>query len=260
MVVAYDLRIEDMTLTEALPAINSSVERRLALEYGAIFLTTATPPAKIIFANENEVSQFQNSLEIGRSLIGEHEIELQKPAMEALLRARRSAEAAGLTINPRSADSGRRSFAETLNLWNRNVGRGLDHWVSQGKMESDEAYRLWQLGVIDQVAAILSIEEERQLYFSTYFDKSILQSVAAPGASQHLSLLAFDVAEYESEEVEALLGTLGWFRTVLSDLPHFTYLGREENELPALGLMQAVRKYSNHTYRFWVPNSDLLQT
>ena len=78
--------------------------------------------------------------------------------------------------------------------------------------------------------------------------------MAAPGASQHLSMLAFDVKQYEDELVERALNRHGWFRTVASDLPHFTYLGHEEKSLERLGLKQVSLKYDNSDYRFWVPD------
>jgi hypothetical protein len=42
----------------------------------------------------------------------------------------------------------------------------------------------------------------------------------------------------------------GWFQTVLSDLPHFTFLGVREKELPALGL----RRVEECGQTFWVPD------
>lgn len=85
--------------------------------------------------------------------------------------------------------------------------------------------------------------------------KSILYSVAPPGGSQHLSLLALDVKEHDNATVRAILAQYGWFQTVISDLPHFTYLGVEEQELSSLGLKVVALegKY------FWVPEIDSSQ-
>src|SRR6185369_8049224 len=99
---------------------------------------------------------------------------------------------------------------------------------------------------------ILDLEDKEHLYFGTFFDRSILYSVAAPGASQHLAMLAFDVAEYQDTGVESALERHGWFRTVSNDLPHFTYLGRRESELPELGLKRVLRRYGETDYHFWV--------
>jgi hypothetical protein len=63
-------------------------------------------------------------------------------------------------------------------------------------------------------------------------------------------MLAFDVAEYKNERVREILARRGWFQTVVSDLPHFTYLGADENELPDLGL----KKVENCGQTFWIPN------
>ena len=97
-----------------------------------------------------------------------------------------------------------------------------------------------------QVADVLQLESQG-IYFSTNFDKSILYSVAAPGTSQHLSMLAFDAKEFGNEGVRKIMAKHGWFRTVRSDQPHFTYLGYAESELPSLGL----KKVSGG---FWIPD------
>ncbi|OXR39561.1 hypothetical protein B7C42_08371 [Nocardia cerradoensis] len=47
-----------------------------------------------------------------------------------------------------------------------------------------------------------------------------------------------------------ILADCGWFQTVPTDLPHFTYLGVEERELPALGL----KKIIEDERIFWVPD------
>src|ERR1041384_7700078 len=65
----------------------SPVERRLFAEYGALFVTTATPPPTIIFADAAEVEAFQSPLPVSRARIGDYEISLQSEAMGALIRA-----------------------------------------------------------------------------------------------------------------------------------------------------------------------------
>jgi hypothetical protein len=50
--------------------------------------------------------------------------------------------------------------------------------------------------------------------------------------------------------VRRILARHGWFQTVKSDLPHFTYLGLEEKDLPAHGLRPVV--FSKQL--FWIPN------
>ncbi len=92
--------------------------------------------------------------------------------------------------------------------------------------------------------------ESKGLYFSKDLSKSILFSVAAPGASQHIFMLALDVEQFANKNVREILADHGWFQTVLSDLPHFTYLGVKESELPALGL----KKVTHGGQIFWIPN------
>jgi hypothetical protein len=91
--------------------------------------------------------------------------------------------------------------------------------------------------------------EARGLYFSTGKDRTILSSVAAPGASQHLSALALDVAQFESAVLRSILGKHGWYQTVVDDTPHFTYIGVPESELPQRGLVATVK----NGFTFWVP-------
>ncbi|HWP44224.1 MAG TPA: hypothetical protein VNO14_13355 [Blastocatellia bacterium] len=243
-----------ISLREFAASLVSPVEQRLFAEYGAIFLTRATPPPAVMFRDQDEVERFQASLDTARALLGEHEIELQAAAMQALLDAASAIAEEGRTLTARAADAGRRSYEDTVRLWTRNVTRGLEHWQQQLRLSADRAREIERLSPTEQVAVILEMEEAEQIYFGTYFDKSILYSVAAPGASQHLSLLAFDVAEFEEEAAERVLGEFGWFRTVVNDFPHFTYLGREPGELEGLGLKQVLRPYKNRDYRFWIPN------
>ena len=105
------------------------------------------------------------------------------------------------------------------------------------------------LSMREQVAAVLELEG-RGLFFSKDFSKSVLRSVAAPGASQHLAMLAFDASEFADARSRAALARHGWFQTVLSDLPHFTYLGLGERDLPARGL----RRVESGGQTFWIPN------
>jgi hypothetical protein len=163
------------------------------------------------------------------------------------------------TISPRAADSGARSYQETVGLWTRNVTRGLDHWQELGRITDEHAKQIRGLPPVEQIALILDLEDSAQIFFGTFFDRSILYSVAAPGASQHLSLLAFDIAEYEDSGVEEELGKHGWYRTVPNDLPHFTYLGLEQDGLPDIGLTRINRAYGERVYGVWIPDLDRLE-
>ena len=105
------------------------------------------------------------------------------------------------------------------------------------------------LPLSEQVSAVLELEQDG-IFFSKDFSKSVLYSIAAPGTSQHIAMLAFDANEFLDGRVRELFGANGWFQTVLSDLPHFTYLGLREAELPERGLKRAV--VNGQT--FWIPD------
>ncbi|MFL6213423.1 MAG: hypothetical protein ACJ74J_05950 [Blastocatellia bacterium] len=246
-------------LREMAGRFTSPVERRLFAEYGAFFVTTAAPPPTIIFADAAEVEAFQAQLAVSRARLGDYEVALQAEAMDALIRAASEMNDREGQITARAADSGGRSYQDTVNLWNRNVTRGLDHWQSEGRLAPERVEQIRRLAPKDQVAVVLDIEDNERVYFGTFFDRSILYSVAAPGASQHLSLLAFDVAEYQDAEVEEALGRFGWFRTVPNDLPHFTYLGHSADSLINLGLTHVERSYGDQQYGFWVPDLERLR-
>lgn len=241
-------------LRDIAASVSSPVESRLFADYGGIFVTTATPPPRILFDTAEQVVEFQASLSVDRARFGEHLIELQAVAIASLNSAASELSAGGGNLTARAADAGRRSYDDTVTLWNRNVTRGLQHWEEEGRIDALQAARIRELDPVKQVSVILDLEETRQLYFGTFFDRSILYSVAAPGASQHLSLLAFDVMEYQETSVEAVLESHGWFRTVVNDLPHFTFLGRREESLTELGLKRVVRDYGGVEYHFWIPD------
>jgi len=245
-------------LVELASSVSSRVEKRLFAEYGAVFATTATPPPTIIFANSIQVDAFQSTLTLKTGVFGDFEIHLQEDALNALSAAAADSARIGFNVTARAADSGGRSYDDTVRLWLRNVSRGLDHWESESRIAQQRAKSIRDLSPVEQVGVILDLEENEKLFFGTFFDRSILYSVAAPGASQHLSMLAFDVAEYENPEVKAVLGKHGWHRTVPNDLPHFTYLGHDEAVLPLLGLRYMEQPYGDRVYGFWTPDLDRL--
>jgi hypothetical protein len=221
---------------------------RVISEFGAVFVAQggAVAPARWIFPDEGAVSAFQGGLPV-RAGGWLPPAELQAAAVASLEAASREAAARGLTLSPNGAGSARRSYAETVRLWRSRLEPGLEHWVRRGALARAEGERVRALPPREQVEAALALEE-RGLWLSTRFDKSILQSVAAPGTSQHLSLLAVDVKEHADPAVRAILARHGWYQTVYSDLPHFTYVGVAEGELPSLGLVR--RENAGRT--FWV--------
>jgi len=224
--------------------------RLLLREYGAVFLARsgATPPNKVVYRDEADVVAFQNTLKRSTETIGGTRIELQTAAMEALKAAIAEAAKSGLTIGPRGADSARRGYDQTVSLWASRVNPGFAHWVGKRRVSQAEANRIKALTPYEQVPEILALES-RGIFFAKSLDKSIIYSVAPPGTSQHLSMLALDVKEFENPQIRAILAKHRWFQTVSSDLPHFTFLGVEESKLSDIGLKQV----SNSGRKFWVP-------
>lgn len=239
-------------LPEKFELPSDEIGQLLLREYGAMFVARdgAVPPRKVIFRDEADVTRFQGSVEIGSKVIGGHKVELQRAAMESLNEAIEDARKAGLSITPRGEDSARRNYEDTRRLWASRVEPGMKYWVAKGRVSPAEAKRIQALSPFEQVPEILRLEQSG-IYFAKSLDKSIIYSVAPPGTSQHLSMLAFDVAEFEDARVRAILARHGWFQTVASDLPHFTYLGISEKDLPELGLKQRTDKTERI---FWVPD------
>lgn len=228
------------------------VADRVFRDYGAIFVTNngGKLPSKCIFDSEEEVESFQHLIGPEVMTIGGVRVTLQKAAMTALVAARAEASKLGLAITPRGGtEASTRSYERTVGLWRSRFDPGLSHWMAKGKIKRDEAANAQRAPIRKQVEMVLAWEEQG-FYFSTDFSKSILYSVAAPGASQHIFMLALDVEQFASKEVRQVLANHGWFQTVKSDLPHFTFLGVAENDLPALGLKRVI--VSGQT--FWIPN------
>ena len=225
--------------------------RLLLKEYGAVFLARngATPPKKVVFEDEADVSGFQSSLKRSSEKIGGYNVELQTAAMTALKEAQTEANLSNLSISPRGADSARRGYTQTVSLWASRVNPGFAYWVGKGRVTQSEANRIKSLSPYQQVPEILRLEQDN-IFFAKDLSKSIIYSVAPPGTSQHLSMLALDVEQFENAKVRSILANHGWFQTVVSDLPHFTFLGVSENELTGLGL----KKVMNGGRVFWVPD------
>lgn len=243
-----------LKLTDVCPIDEDAAARRIFVDYGAIFLSNADDrlPPRCIFENESEVADFQKGIETASAKIDSTTITLRKAAMESFLAARKEALKKGLDITPRGGmTASKRTFAETVKLWNSRFLPGLDHWISVGKITRKEADTARKASIAEQIEKVLEWEKNG-LYFSKDFSKSILYSVAAPGASQHIFLLALDVEQYSNRSIRQILARHGWFQTVKSDLPHFTYLGMDEKDLPSFGL----RSTSIGDQIFWVPDLD----
>jgi hypothetical protein len=229
-----------------------SVARRVLEDYGAMFVAgrKVMPPPVCVFTSEEEVTKFQRQAGFVSETIGDDEIELQPEAMKQLLKARSEANKEDLDITPRGGtEAARRNYADSMRLWDTRFLPALDYWVGQRRLSLEEATRLRSLPLHDQVAAVLDLEKN-EIYFSKDLSKSILYSIAAPGTSQHIAMLALDVTEFQDARVREILARHGWFQTVLSDLPHFTFLGLKEDELSKHGLKRVVAGEQT----FWIPN------
>jgi hypothetical protein len=228
------------------------VERRILEDYGAVFVASPSilPPPVCVFKSEADVVRFQTEAKFKAAVIGGARIELQPAAMDALQAAREEARREGLDITPRGgAEAARRSYEDTVRLWNTRFLPALSYWMKRGRLTREEVARLKSLSLTEQVREVLELEQEG-IYFSKDFSKSILYSIAAPGTSQHIMMLALDVDQFLDARVRRILARHGWFQTVKSDLPHFTYLGLGERELPARGL----RAVTSGSQLFWIPN------
>jgi len=233
------------------PDAGDVLSLRVLEEYGAIFVARGgvEAPPVVIFPDQNAVARWQSNLSIEQAELAGIPVRLQSAAMRALRKAREEAFQAHVGISPRGMDAAQRSYDETLELWRSRVNPGLKHWVDKGLLSAAEAERIRKLPAREQALEILGLEE-RGLYFSKDFSKSILFSVAPPGASQHLSMLAFDVKEHDNPVVRSILEHYDWFQTVRSDFPHFTYLGVNKHQLPSLGL----RMVRDRDRVFWIPD------
>ena len=249
--LAHALAQRGKAIEDICPA-GDQIARRVLHDYGAMFVAheTVLPPSMCVFADEDAVSQFQKAAGRATATIGDGLIELQPEAMTALLRARAAALAEGLDITPRDgAEAARRSYADTVRLWNSRFFPALDHWIRQGRLTQPQTETLRVLPTNEQVSAVLELEQDG-IFFSKDFSKSVLYSIAAPGTSQHIAMLAFDANEFLNARVREILAENGWFQTVLSDLPHFTFLGLKEAELSEQGL----KRLEVNDQTFWIPD------
>lgn len=230
------------------------VADRVFRDYGAMFIAGSGVflPVKCVFANEAEVQTYQSVTPTKTQTIGGTTITLQTPAMDALQAAIAEAAKKNLRITPRGGSiSAKRTYQDTVDLWYSRFNPALTHWVGKGRIPRRKAEEVRGWNLQKQVAQVLEWEKSG-IWFSKDLSKSILYSVAAPGASQHIFMLALDVEQFANKEVRRILAENGWFQTVKSDLPHFTYLGVKEDKLESLGL----KKVPSGGQTFWIPNID----
>jgi len=249
--LAKALKKRKMKLESICP-LNDPVARRILEDYGAMYIADkkVIPPPQCVFTSEDQVTRFQDNAGWATESIGFDYVELQPEAMKALIKARQEAQKENLDITPRDGEeAARRNYEDSVRLWNSRFLPALDYWLQQERLTLQQVERMRALPLHDQVAEVLELEKSG-IFFSKDLSKSILYSIAAPGTSQHIAMLAFDVNEFDNPRVRELLAKHGWFQTVLSDLPHFTFLGLKEKDLPKRGL----KSVEVNGQLFWIPN------
>lgn len=251
--VAADKKSTDRARFEKVcPIDKSPVAKRVLAEYGAIFVASETvvPPPTCHFQNDTEVSAFQSKLGTSFVVIGGTQLTFQKAAADALNAAVTEALAQGIRIRPLDGTiAGGRSYSDTVRLWNSRFQPALRFWTGRKRISMEDAAAIIQLPLDQQIEKVIEWESQ-EMYFGTGRAGSIFSSTAPPGTSQHLSLIAIDIAPPLAPAVVALLNSHGWFQTVKGDKPHFTYLGLTEKELPGRGLKALIFDGT----RYWVPN------
>jgi len=171
--------------------------------YGAVFVNQDVGiklPQKDIFANEQETQDFQATLTMGH-VDNTNDCYLQKSAADALNKARIQ-EQIPLKSGYGSGDC-TRTFNTNLKFWQKYANNQILAKVKQGK------------------------------------ETKILGVVAPPGTSQHLWGLAIDLRISNQKQRQAL-NQNGWFQTVENDVPHWTYVGLSEENLPLFGFKNKV--------------------
>ena len=171
--------------------------------YGVVFVNQDIRiklPQKNIFVNEQETQEFQSSLTMGH-VDGTKDCYLQKSAADALNKARIQQQIP-LKSGYGSGDC-TRTFYTNLRFWHKYANNQILARVQQGK------------------------------------ETKILGVVAPPGTSQHLWGLAIDL-RVSSKEQRKALNQNGWFQTVQNDVPHWTYVGLTEENLPLFGFNKQI--------------------
>lgn len=234
------------------PVSTSVVARRVLESYGAIFAAheSVVLPPGCIFRGESDVIKYQKNLQTTRIDMSGIAVDLQTPAVQPLARAMTEAADRGFRITAYEGPiAGSRTYGQTLMLWNSRFFPALEYWVTQGVLSEADRREVGGMDLEKKIERVLEWES-RGIYFSTNRTRSIMTSTAPPGTSQHLAMIALDIAEYSNPDVRAILNRNGWYQTVVDDPPHFTYLGHAEADLPGRGL-RAIYKGSQ---LYWIPN------
>jgi len=239
---------------QACPHASNKIARRVLAEYGAMF--TASDKIKLpqvcIFSDEVSVRDFQAKLNVTEIDVNGSVIRLQAPAAKSMQTLLQAASALNVSVRPLDgAVAGGRDYADTKRIWLSRVDPALKYWSRRSRIIEEESASFGNLSMQDQIEKIINWEENG-LLFGTSRAVSIFTSTAPPGTSQHISLIAFDVAPPVTSMVRTLFNANGWYQTVKGDVAHFTYLGVVESELPKRGLKPALH---NGTL-YWIPNIE----
>ena len=151
------LESRGQTIEDICPA-GDHIARRVLHDYGAMFLASndVLPPPVCMFTEENEVTRFHKAAGRAACTINDSVVELQPAAMSALLKARAMARVEELDISPRDgAEAARRTFADTVRLWNSRFFPALQHWTNAGKLTTDQTERLCALPLNQQALIYL---------------------------------------------------------------------------------------------------------
>ncbi len=186
--------------------------------YGTVFVNPDVGiklPPKHIFANEQETQNFQATLTMGQ-VDSTKDCYLQKSAADALNKAR------SLQKIPLKSGYGSGDCTRTFNT-------NLRFWYKYANNQVLTNLRFWYKYANNQVLAKVKEGKETK----------ILGLVAPPGTSQHLWGLAIDLRVGSKEQKKAL-NENGWFQTVENDVPHWTYVGLAEENLPLFGFKRRV--------------------
>ncbi|BAT53935.1 hypothetical protein NOS3756_28980 [Nostoc sp. NIES-3756] len=180
-----------------------SYEYILLRAYGAAFIDPEPAvkfPPTVVFNNDQETQAYQSTLAMEK-ITGTNNCYLQQSAAAALNKAR-SQQNIPLKSGYGASDC-TRNYATNLRFWRKYANQNTLDKVREGK------------------------------------ETAILGVVAPPGASQHLWGLAIDLRVSNAKQRQALYNN-GWFQTVENDVPHWTYLGVNVDNLPTLGLRNKV--------------------
>jgi D-alanyl-D-alanine carboxypeptidase len=192
-------------VTTKLPSIPTpgTFEYILLRQYGAAFMnlnSTIKLPPTVLFPNAQDTKNYQATLTMGKVNSGNNCF-LQKGA------------------------------ADAFNLADKQINIPLKSGYGAGDCTRtyETNLRFWQKYANNKTLERVKLGTET----------AILGIVAPPGTSQHLWGLAIDLRVLKLAQRTAL-NQNGWFQTVETDVPHWTYLGIPEEKLADFGFTKKI--------------------